>query len=124
MPVASGTVITIAGIGPPVGFSGDGGPALSATLHDPHDLAIGPDGTLYFIDAVNFRIRAVDPVTGIITTFAGSGSPGDCFDCGYSGPATEANMSVVHLAVDRAATRSTSPTSITTGYPKWTSRPA
>ena len=101
-PVASGTVITIAGIGGPVGFSGDGGPATSATLHDPHGLAIGPDGTLYFTDAVNFRIRAVDPVTGIITTFAGNGSPGDCFDCGYGGPATEANMSVVDLAVDRA----------------------
>ncbi len=100
-PVPSGTVITIAGNGT-LGFAGDGGPATSATLHDPHGLAIGPDGTLYFVDAVNFRIRAVDPVTGIITTFAGSGSPGDCFDCGYGGPATEANMSVVNLAVDRA----------------------
>src|SRR6187549_3697912 len=74
---APGTVITIAGIGPPVGFSGDGGPATSASLHDPRGLAIGPDGTLYFTDIVNARIRAVNPVTGIITTVAGNGSFGD-----------------------------------------------
>src|SRR6185436_2438036 len=98
-PVASGIVITVAGNGT-LGFAGDGGPATSATLHDPHGLAIGHDGTLYFTDSVNFRIRAVDPVTGIITTLAGNGSPGNS---GYGGPATEANISGVYqLAVDRA----------------------
>ena len=35
-------------------------------------MAIGPDGTLYFVDNGNFRIRAVDPATGIITTVAGN----------------------------------------------------
>ncbi len=98
-PTSSGTVITIAGNGLAT-FAGDGGPATSASLHDPHGMAIGPDGTLYFTDSVNFRIRAVDPVTGIMTTVVGNGTAGDT---GNGGPATDATLSgVYHLAVDRA----------------------
>ena len=73
-PAPSGTVITIAGNGVG-GFSGDGGPALDASLNGPYASAIGPDGTLYFADNANWRIRAVNPVTGIITTVAGIGPP-------------------------------------------------
>ena len=99
-PAPSGTVITIAGNGV-AGFSGDGGPALDASINYPYGSAIGPDGTLYFADNGNYRIRAIDPATGIITTIAGNGNHGD--DDSNDGPATEADLSgVVGIAVDRA----------------------
>ncbi|MEX2170757.1 MAG: hypothetical protein WD851_15680 [Pirellulales bacterium] len=100
-PAPSGTVITIAGNGVG-GFSGDDGPALDASISGPYGSAIGPDGTLYFADNSNYRIRAIDPVTSIITTVAGNGSLGD--DNPNDGPATEADLSgVLGIAVDRNA---------------------
>lgn len=98
-PAASGTVITIAGNGL-IGFSGDGGPATNAAFNEPYGLAIGPDGTLYVADNGNYRIRAVAPATGFITTVAGNGTFGDTGD---GGPATNATIdSVTSIAVDRA----------------------
>ena len=94
----SGTVITIVGSGI-AGFSGDGGPALNANLGGPAGLAIGRDGTLYLADNNNFRIRAVSPATGIITTIAGNGTAGSA---GNDGPAINAEITgVLSLAVDR-----------------------
>lgn len=58
-------------------FTGDGGPATEATLHYPSDVAVGKDGTLYINDALNYRIRAVDPETKEIRTVAGVRHPGD-----------------------------------------------
>jgi hypothetical protein len=57
------------------GFSGDGGPAVSASLNDPGGMTVARSGTLYFADTGNNRIRAVSP-SGIISTVAGSGRPG------------------------------------------------
>ncbi len=54
-------------------FSGDGGPALSATLNDPSDLYIAGN-SLYVADLVNRRIRKIDLSTNIITTVAGDGT--------------------------------------------------
>lgn len=97
-PAASGTIITIAGNGSG-GFSGDGGPATNASF-SPYGLAIGPDGTLYFADSSNFRIRAISPATGIIRTIAGNGTFGDT---GNDGPATNATLDgSAAIAVDRA----------------------
>lgn len=53
-----GTVATVAGTGER-GYSGDGGPATSAGLTDPNDLAVGPDGTLYILDEQGGEIRRV-----------------------------------------------------------------
>lgn len=54
------------------GFSGDGGPASQASLHEPTGVAVGGDGTVYISDSGNFRVRAVAP-DGTISTVAGTG---------------------------------------------------
>jgi sugar lactone lactonase YvrE len=70
------------------GFSGDGEPAVLAMLADPRGFAIDRNGSLYFADAGNNRIRRVSP-DGIITTVAGNGSLGFSGD---GGPARQAAL--------------------------------
>ncbi len=62
----NGTATTIAGNGQ-AGFSGDGGPATSASLNMPLDVAVGADGSIYIADSDNNRIRKVSPA-GIISS--------------------------------------------------------
>ena len=69
---SAGTISTVAGNGKE-GFSGDGGPATSATLFYPASVAVDSAGNLYFVDAGNSRIRMVNTATGIINTVAGGG---------------------------------------------------
>jgi sugar lactone lactonase YvrE len=69
-----GTVTTVAGNGA-AGFSGDGGPATEASLDYPMGPTVDRDGTLYFLDSKNLRIRKVDE-GGTITTVAGTGTVG------------------------------------------------
>src|SRR5947208_2473820 len=76
-----GTITTVAGTGAP-GFSGDNGPATQALLSGPFDLAFDPAGNLYIVDTYNDRVRKVDAITGIITTFAGTGKLGFSGDGG------------------------------------------
>jgi streptogramin lyase len=59
------------------GYSGDGGPAATATLNGPKGISLGPDGSVYIADTENHVIRKIDAKTGIITTVAGSGERGD-----------------------------------------------
>ncbi len=54
----SGTIYTYAGTGWP-GFSGDGGPAVTALLHTPAGAATDPAGNLYIADEQNQRLRKV-----------------------------------------------------------------
>ena len=107
--VTSGAVVTIAGNGSG-GFSGDGGPATAAAVGIPYGCAIGPDGAVYFVDPNSYRIRRIDPVTGHITTIAGSGPPpgGSLEDGpnGDGGPAKDAQIGDgIAIAVDRARNR-------------------
>jgi sugar lactone lactonase YvrE len=55
------------------GFSGDGGPALSATMSFPRDVAVDRSNNVYFCDTGNARVRRIDAATGIIRTVAGNG---------------------------------------------------
>jgi sugar lactone lactonase YvrE len=55
------------------GYEGDGGPALLARFDFPMDLELGPDGRLYVADRNNHVVRAIDLVSGLIETVAGSG---------------------------------------------------
>ena len=72
-------ITTIAGTGKP-GYSGDGGPATKAELKQPHSIQFGPEGALYICDIGNHVIRRLDMKTGVISTFAGTGKPGDTPD--------------------------------------------
>ncbi len=95
--VSSGIITTIAGNGaePPVSngyrgtFSGDGGPATAAGLASPGGLVFDSAGNLYLADTGNGRIRRIDAISGVITTFAGNGS---VFFSGDGGPATESRL--------------------------------
>ncbi len=71
----SGVIKTYAGTGL-AGYSGDGDLATVAHLKQPHSIQFGPDGCLYICDTGNHSIRRVDPATGLISTFAGTGAPG------------------------------------------------
>ncbi|MCY4529573.1 MAG: hypothetical protein OXD46_11165, partial [Chloroflexi bacterium] len=79
--IENNVISTFAGTGLP-GFSGDGGPASAAALSSPFGLAFDDDDNLYIADSANNRIRKVDLATEIITTVAGSGSPGFEGDAG------------------------------------------
>ena len=87
-----GMVTRVAGLEPvegaaQTGYSGDGGPATEAKLHQPVDLAVADSGTVYFTDVSNHCVRAIDP-DGTIRTAVGR-----CGERGYEGdggPAEEA----------------------------------
>jgi len=90
------TITTVAGNGKD-GFSGDGGPATSAQLFNPHGIAADASGNLYIADTDNRRIRKVS-ATGIMSTAAGNGAEGFSGD---GGPATAARLSYPFwIAVD------------------------
>ena len=90
----NGIVTTVAGNGKQ-GYSGDGGPATSATLALPQGVAADNAGNIYFADNAT-HVRKVDSA-GIITTVAGTGSP---LGLGDGGPATSAGMTPTWVAVD------------------------
>lgn len=69
----TGVITTVAGLGQPRGF-GDGGLAVEAGLNEPAALAVSEEGVLYIADQSNNRVRAVDLVTGVIRTVAGTGA--------------------------------------------------
>jgi sugar lactone lactonase YvrE len=109
-----GVLTTVAGNGY-VGYSGDGGPAVAASLAgSPQDvvgfgplreaygifqIALDIDGNLLISDTDNNRIRKVTS-DGIITTVAGDGKPGFAGDCG---PATQGSFAYPSQVLGDAA---------------------
>jgi sugar lactone lactonase YvrE len=66
----------IAGTGE-TGYTGDGGPGLSATFNGPKGIAFSADRSLYVADTENHAIRRVDLRSGEMTTIMGTGERGD-----------------------------------------------
>jgi len=74
----------------PQGFAGDDGPGTEALIYQPFSqsappagrMEMGPDGTLYFCDTGNHRIRSFSE-DGIVRTVAGSGP--EAFDRNFQG---------------------------------------
>lgn len=93
----NGTTLTVVAGNGSQGFGGDGGAATAALLDQPMGLAVSST-TLYIADSNNNRIRAVNLSSGVITTFAGTGTP--TFS-GDSGSAASASFSYpTGLALD------------------------
>jgi len=85
---ATGVITTVAGTGEE-GYSGDGGPAVAATLNQIYALRVDANGDIYVVDRLNAAVRKIEAATGIITTVAGTGEPGYSGD---GGPGTLAQL--------------------------------
>src|ERR1700756_1507219 len=88
---ASGNINLFAGSGNVLadGYSGDGGPALGAQIHNPVGITFDANGNMIFADMGNNVIRKIN-TAGTIHTIAGTGTQG------YSGnnsPAVNAQLS-------------------------------
>lgn len=82
-----GNLSVVAGTGV-AGYSGDGGLATLAQLHDPADIFVDKQGNLFIADRSNHCIRKVDSA-GVISTLVGTGVAGYLGD---GGPAAEAQL--------------------------------
>jgi len=71
----TGIITTIAGTGES-GYSGNGGPAVNASLNGPTGLAVDSNGNVYFSDYGNNCIRSINANTGVIMDVAGDGVVG------------------------------------------------
>src|SRR6185436_9012950 len=79
--LSNGIVTTLAGNGA-YAFSGDGGPATSASIKSAYGITQDATGNLYLGDGGNQRLRRVAASTGVITTVAGNGTYSLCGDGG------------------------------------------
>jgi sugar lactone lactonase YvrE len=86
---SAGIISTIAGVRH-IGYSGDGGPAIAAEFQYPYGLALDISGNLYIADNENNCIRKIN-TSGIISTYAGTGTEG------YSGDGGAASSAEISL---------------------------
>jgi sugar lactone lactonase YvrE len=88
-------ITTVAGNGSTT-FSGDGGPAINASLYSPMGTAVDASGNVYIADQGHNVIRKVD-LNGMITTVAGGGTS----SLGDGGQATNASLNYpIGVALD------------------------
>jgi sugar lactone lactonase YvrE len=71
-------------------YSGDGGPAVSASMYAPAGCALDSTGNLYVAEAGNNIVRKIAASTGIITTVAGTGFGHGCAGGGFGGDGGQA----------------------------------
>ncbi len=97
----SGIIRTIAGNGT-LGYSGDGGPAVSAQLNDPYGVAVDDGGNIYIADYANNRIRYMTHPTAVPVVNASSSAlsivpnPNNGF---FSVHISTSNKEPMHLAI-------------------------
>ncbi len=94
---ATGIITTVAGNGSP-GSTGDLGAATSARLNSPRGIAVAANGDMYIGDRSNNKVRKVTALTGIITTYAGTGTAGYSGDGGLATLARLDRLQGIHLA--------------------------
>jgi sugar lactone lactonase YvrE len=90
--VEDGKIRTVAGTGEK-GYSGDGGPAVKATMNGPKFLWIDPTGDVLIADTENHVIRKYVVKDGTIVRVAGTGKKGKD---GVGGPANQVQLSRPH----------------------------
>jgi uncharacterized protein (TIGR03437 family) len=95
---AAGTISTVIGTGTP-GFNGDGLPAISTQVFSPGALALASDGTLYFVDTANKRVRKLSK--GIVSTVMQAAARGLAVD--GSGRVCTSDVSVHSVLCSDAA---------------------
>ncbi len=86
-------ITTLAGTGAR-SYSGDNGPALTATFDAPKELAIDHEGNLLIVDTENHAIRRVDIHSRTVVTITGGRQGGE----GDGGPAEAASLDRPHGA--------------------------
>lgn len=74
--LADKTIHHLAGTGQK-GYTGDGGPAKSATLSGPKGVALSPTGDVYFADTESHTVRVIRTASGIMETVIGDGNKGN-----------------------------------------------
>lgn len=95
---STGIISTFAGIGIS-GYSGDGGYALEAQIGCPSSISLDPNGNVYFTDLTHHVVRKIDQ-DGIITTLAGTSSPGFSEDGKYAVKANLRNPMGITVSCD------------------------
>jgi sugar lactone lactonase YvrE len=88
--LAPGSIDTVAGDSDWI-YEGDGGLATESPIFLPTGVVADPAGNLYISDSQNNRIRRVDGQTELISTIAGTGSPG------YEGTDVPAAQTAVNI---------------------------
>jgi sugar lactone lactonase YvrE len=101
----SGIITSVAGNGVP-GFSGDGGPATSAQLAGPIDVAVDASGNLYIADRETARIRKVSPFNSTHSFNIGSSA------ADYSAVTSLKNTTSIGYGIIQAQTGQSAPTGI------------
>jgi uncharacterized protein (TIGR03437 family) len=91
-----GAIQTVAGGGSlPATSTGQGGPAISAQLAEPRNVALGPDGSLYISDFGSNQVYRV--LNGQLSLVAGTGT------AGFSGVGTSAVLAQLNAPAGLAA---------------------
>jgi hypothetical protein len=98
-----GILTTVAGNGA-YGYGGDGGPALGAMIQGPSAMTQTPDGTLYFLDTLNARVRAIAPNGTISTVISTANFPPlavfEILNAIISDPSGNVYVQLVHRVIE------------------------